>query len=123
MSNGHDNPALVAAAQHIGARPPAPTYVRREMWIAIDQDAYPGYQILIWKNFPQGWRADLRSGDEALIRDRLQHIVLEHNDWPDPLTGDPYPSATDPQFWSLIPDELAAFAIRAMSRQAATLPN
>jgi hypothetical protein len=103
------------------APPPAgPRLPRREAWADLPEDAYPGFKVKFWVNYPKRLQAELRSGDEQRIDKALRQIVLEHNGWCDE-DGKPYPQASAQAFWETIPDELAATLITLLGEQVGKL--
>jgi hypothetical protein len=108
-TNGHPvaatPPAPAAAAGSAG-----PQIAQRFAWADLPQDAYPGFRVQIWTNFPPRLGREIASGDQEQIAGALSQIVVAHNGWID-FDGEPYPPASDPQFWNAIPNELAAVVI------------
>lgn len=122
----------MAAANHVVTESPAangtavvrplgPQIQRRDAWLDLPQDEYPGFRVKVWVNYPRRLATEIGSGDEARMRAALLEIVTEHNGWCD-YDGQPYPPATDPAFWTAIPDELAAVAIVSIREAAGLLP-
>ena len=87
-----------------------PRLPRRESgWVTLP-DAYAGFQFRFWLNAPQRLWNDVESGDDKPAKAALSQIMLEHNGWAD-TDGTPFPPASDPAFWDLIPTELAAVTL------------
>lgn len=99
--------------------PPGPRLPRREQWLPLP-DEYPDFEVRVWVNYPQRLDRDLKSNDEQRIRTALQQIVLDHNGWVDDR-GEPFPPASDPQFWADVPTELAVTCIALVGLQSGKL--
>lgn len=100
--------------------PAGPRMMRREVWVDIDEAAYPGFKAKLWVNYPRRLIADLRSGDPELQKAALAQQVVAHNGWVD-YDGTEFPPADVPAFWDAIPDELAAVLIALVNREAGKL--
>lgn len=83
---------------------------------------YEGFKVKIWVNAPTKLWAALNGGNEAVMRESLGQIVVEHNNWLD-FDCKPYPPASDPAFWDEIPTELAACILVAAQTEMQRLPN
>lgn len=115
----------------IDVQTPAPTgprVQRREAWVDLP-DAYAGFRARIWVNAPGRILNDLlTNGDdeEAIKEKRAQkaasQVVLEHNGWLD-FDGNPYPPASDPEFWDAIPLELTTTLLFVIRLEMNKLPN
>jgi hypothetical protein len=102
------------------AAPALIRFPRRETW--LDVPGYPGCKAKIWANYPQRLLNDIRSGEEARIKEALRQVILEHNGWAD-AEGEALPPPGAPEFWDLIPTELAAILLTLLDDAASTLPN
>lgn len=130
---------------HILPNPnPAPImpmgFTRREVWIDLESEQYPGHQFKIWANYPKKIELDLTSRDEPRVADALGKIVLEHNGWRD-FEGNVYPqpnifkeelvededgskkTVRRYPFWDEIPDEVAQLIIIKIHIETQKLPN
>lgn len=67
------------------------------------------------------YREDRKAAEDRRI-DALGRIVVEHNGWLDD-EGKPYPPASDPTFWEVIPDELAAAILVIIRQENSRLPS
>lgn len=102
--------------------PQGPRLPRREVWEDLPEDAYPGFRVKLWANFPKRLEGDLASGDQARVAVALQQIVCAHNNWCDE-DGTPFPPASEAAFWDAVPTELAATVVALISRALTRLPN
>ena len=138
-----DEPAAVPTPSHHGngatavltppppATGPALRMPRREMWVELPQDAYPGFEVRLWVNYPTKERESIKSGDVDRALTALQHVVLAtrvrngtavvFEGWPDE-DGNPLPPPTERAFWDAIPDELAATLISLLVVESERLP-
>jgi hypothetical protein len=98
-----------------------PQIKRREVWLELPEE-YEGFRVRVWLNAPTRLWNNLSAGGEALAKESLQKIVLEHNGWLD-YEGQPYPPADRPEFWDEIPTELAACVLVAAQAEMQKLPN
>ena len=144
MGDGSSSDASSCTASPVGTGPRLP---RREVWVDLPQEEYPGFRIKLWINYPQFWDGDLRGATvagaeqaqpgedapleawkaysearEASMRRAMGRVVLEHNGWLD-FDGETLPQPSDPAFWERIPTELAAVVIALQQQQAAALGN
>lgn len=101
---------------------------KRTAWVDLPgrdedgQEAYPGFKVKIWVNYPSGLIQEVRSGDSERAKTALKKIVLEHNGWGD-IEGNEFPEAQTDEFWEAIPNELAAAVITLVQMEATKLPN
>lgn len=98
-----------------------PQIKRRETWVELPAE-YEGFKFRVWLNAPARLWGDLNADNEKQTLAALQQLVLEHNGWLD-FDGKPYPPASEPQFWTEIPTELAACMLVATQTEMQTLPN
>lgn len=108
-----------------------PRVQRREVWVDLPSE-YAGFRARIWVNAPGHLYSALLSGPstsgenedtkETKAQDAASKIVLEHNGWLD-FDGEPYPPASDPNFWEAIPAELTAVLLIVVRLEMAKLPN
>jgi hypothetical protein len=103
---------------------------RREAWIELPSQAYPGFEVRLFVNYPRHLQDRLRSGDHEQMRSALCEIVTgtryrgpegQLDYWPD-FDGGPLPPPTTAEFWDSIPDELAACVLALLSQEASRLP-
>lgn len=102
-----------------------PRIRRREAWLPLagaGAEAYPGFEVQVWTNYPARLWADVQSRDEERIGAALRQLIRGHNGWQD-FDGQPYPPADTAEFWGAIPTELAALIILTIERGAFDLPN
>lgn len=97
-----------------------PRLPRREQWIDLPEQYYPGFRVKVWVNYPRRLNDELRSDEEPRVMAALHQIVLEHNGWRD-TDGTPYPPATGDEFWHVIDNELAAVVIVLVNEQVGKL--
>lgn len=100
--------------------PLGPRLPRRELWLELPQEEYPGFRIKLWVNYPRRLNSELSAGSNERMLEALQQIVLEHNGWLD-IEGEPLPPATSAEFWQIIPDELAAAVIALLGNEVGKL--
>lgn len=110
-------PAAGAVAPVATAGPRLP---RREEWLDLPEDAYPGFKVKVWVNYPRRFNDDLTSRDSARMRAMLMQVILEHNGWCD-SDGVPLAQPGEPKFWDDVPDELAAAVIVLLQEQVGKL--
>lgn len=107
---------------------PRPRVAKRLKWVVLPardkdgEDAYPGFEMRMWVNYPSVLLDEIRSGVQERVRAALLQIVVEHNGWMDEA-GEDFPPTTDPSFWDIIPTELATVMIVLIQKEATTLPN
>ena len=101
--------------------PAAPRIQKREKWIDLPAE-YAGFKIKVWVNAPSKLWTDIVSQEEAAAQEAATRLVMEHNGWLD-FDGEPYPDASDPQFWVEIPTELGACILAAARAEIQKLPN
>jgi hypothetical protein len=102
-----------------------PRIQRREAWLPLIGEgagAYPGFEVRVWTNHPSRIWGEIQSRDEARMSEALRQLVTAHNGWLD-FDGEPYPPADTDEFWTAIPNELAALVILTIERGAFSLPN
>jgi hypothetical protein len=97
-----------------------PRLPRREEWLDLPEEAYPGFRIKVWVNYPHRLTSELRSGEQERVMGALRQMVLEHNGWCD-YDGAPLPPAASGEFWELVPDELAGAVLVLLQAQAGKL--
>lgn len=117
-----------------------PRIQRRYVWVDLPPDAYPGFRVRVWANFPGDIQRELNSASETRKMRALAQIVVEHNGWID-YEGNEYPPADDigerceaehtegeecpgvirPGFWDRIPPELAQVALTVAMLQVGKL--
>lgn len=97
-----------------------PRLPRREVWLDLPQEAYPGFKIKVWVNYPRKLNDELSSRDQARMQSALRQMVVEHNNWCD-SEGAPFPVANSDAFWEALPDELAAAIIVLLSAEVGKL--
>lgn len=96
------------AASPTPAREPTPLQPRSllqapriEKWFDITE--YEGYKVLIWVNYPKRLLEDIGKAQEANDPDEMERlmgqIVLQHNGWPHPETGEVLPQPQHHGFW------------------------
>lgn len=67
---------------------------RRQSWIRLaDEGEYADFAVLAKLRYPDKINTDFASGDFERIKTALRMVVLEHNHWLDPETGDELPPA------------------------------
>lgn len=72
---------------------------------------YKGYRFTAWINYPGRYADDISSTDNNVRLAAFARIILSHNGWPDPETGDPLPQWPDGdverfrEFWEAISQE------------------
>ena len=98
-----------------------PQIKRREVWLELHEE-YEGFKFLAWVNAPAHLWATMHTGTEEDRLERVGKIVREHNGWQD-FDGNPYPPATDPEFWRQIPTDLAAAVLTVARQESQQLPN
>jgi hypothetical protein len=101
-----------------------PNPLRRERWVDMGEELYPGHQLLIRfnpnkRNLPQF--ADDAS-DEDKARAGLKRFVLAHrihfsdgspdSPWIDPDTDQPLPSPATDEFWEAISNDVLTVIMR-----------
>lgn len=96
-----------------------PRLPRREVWIDLPPE-YEGCRIKVWVNYPRRLNDELASQETERVSRALRQIVVEHNSWSE-SDGTPLPSATTPEFWQAISDELAATIIILVREQVGKL--
>jgi hypothetical protein len=102
-------------------QPTGPRLLRREVWVEISEDEYPGFKAKLWVNYPRRLIDDLNQSEDNDLRKRaLGSMVVAHNGWVD-YDGTEFPSASETAFWDAIPDELAAALIALVNREAGKL--
>lgn len=120
----HETDAATTATNHVAPSPPAPTgprIMRREVWVDVAEDEYPGFKAKLWVNYSRRLIDDLNQAEDADRRKRaLGSMIVAVNDWVD-YDGTPFPPADEPAFWDRIPDELAAALIALVNREAGKL--
>jgi hypothetical protein len=102
---------------------------KRTLWVDLPEkapdgsDAYPGFKLRVWVNFPSRLAEDLKAGStpEATAA-ALRRIVLEHNGWCDD-EGNPFPPADAPDFYESLPQELGLLIALAINEAMARFPN
>jgi hypothetical protein len=94
---------------------------RREVWVDIGPE-YEGWKAKLWVNYPRHLQDELKSREEERVRAALSQIVREHNGWGD-SDGNPLPASTDPEFWAVLPDELAIALLALLTEEMDRLPN
>ena len=114
---------------HAGAPAAAgPRMPRRTLWVDLPErtpegeEAYPGFKVRVWVNFPSRFAEQLKTGNEEEKSEVLRKIVVEHNGWCDE-EGTPFPAATDPEFYRQIPTELAVLIVVAIQEAMVRFPN
>lgn len=110
----------VAAGAGAPVAAAGPRLPRREEWLDLPEDAYPGFKVKVWVNYPRRLNDDLTSRDKARMTAVLLQVVLEHNGWCD-TDGSPLPAANDARFWDDIPDELAGAVLSLLFKQVGKL--
>lgn len=98
-----------------------PRMVRREMWLSLPGD-YEGFEFLAWINYPMNLINAIKESTGEDTSSALTRIVLKHNGWRD-MDGNPFPPASDPKFWDLIPDEVMNAMFAAIDVEKSKLPN
>lgn len=77
---------------------------------------YRGYKFVAWINYPGRYAQDIGGNDNGLRLAAFAQIILSHNGWPDPETGEALPQWRTGdevdverfrEFWEAIPQELA----------------
>lgn len=106
----------------IGIREPVLRIVRREDWMDLPQDEYPGFRVKFWRTFPHSLMTQVQTGTREKQVDALTHIFLEHNGWAGE-DGAELPSPGDPAFWDLIPDELQSCLVVLLVQEVQKLPS
>lgn len=96
--------------------PTGPQILRREAWVDLPQEAYPGFKLRVWLNHPFQLQQDLMGTDPEKSMSALRRVALEHNGWRD-YDGSEYPAIEEDAFWEQIPTELASCVI-ALTRSA-----
>lgn len=121
--------ALAPTEPPIAGHPlPGPRMPRRTLWLNLPEtapdgsEAYPGFKVRVWVNFPARLAEDLKTGTEDEKAAVLRRIVLEHNGWCDD-EGNPFPPAGDPEFYRAIPTELAVLVVVAIQEGMSSFPN
>lgn len=82
-------------------------------------EPYQDFSITAWLNFPRTVKDDLNSGVEERVRAALMQIVVGH-DLVD-YDGRSYPPASDPEFWSEIPNDTGLVIVTAVNGQIGKL--
>lgn len=100
--------------------PAGPRVMRREVWVDIDEAAYPGFKAKLWVNFPRRVIEDVRSGNPDLQLAALSQMVVAHNGWVN-YDGQQFPPSDEPAFWDVIPDEILTVLIVLVIREAGKL--
>lgn len=100
--------------------PAGPRVPRRENAVELPSP-YEGFVITVWANYPGRLTAELESNDLARIQAAMAEIVVRHNGWLDE-DGQPYPPASDPTFWEVIPPELLGIVMMTATQEASRLP-
>ena len=107
---------------------PGPRMPRRTLWVDLPEkapdgsDAYPGFKVRVWVNFPARFAEQLKVGTAEEKAAVLRRIVLEHNGWCDD-EGTPFAPADDPAFYEQIPTELAVLIVVAIQEAMVRFPN
>lgn len=99
-----------------------PRIPRRERWITLDEESYPGLQALVWLNPPSRLVGNLQAMSEEEQRATLSRVILAHNGWLDE-DGALVPPSTDPAFWETISTELGALLVARWTDELLQLPN
>jgi hypothetical protein len=116
----HSSPDTVVDSPSSATGPRAK---RRVRWVDIEDEAYEGFKFRMWVNYPQSFDTKIKPGaSEEEIAEVLNKVFLEHNGWCDE-EGTPYPAANHPNFWNVIPNELAAAIVTLIRLEGTKLSN
>ena len=113
------------ATQNDNVAPPPPTgpqIQRREKWVDLPEQEYPGFKVQVWVNAPSKLWPMLSSGEEAEAQAAAKQLVIAHNGWLD-FEGQPFPPPSETSFWEEIPTELAACILAGIQAEMQKLPN
>ena len=108
--NGRDDGAP-RAPERLPTRGNLPVPGRRTQEFSLPAP-YRGYKFTAWINSGGKLADDISSDSQATRTAAFARIILAHNGWPDPETGDPLPqwdagdAETFREFWEAIPQEL-----------------
>lgn len=99
---------------------------RKEKWVIVHAEDYPGFAIKIWVNHPRYLAQDFRHIDATIQKTALNKVILEHNGWldeEDKLIPQPNQELEpgEPDFWDVIPDELAALLFSLITLESSEL--